>query len=112
MPKYPYEDNRTELILENLEIKNGILIFRNQMIRGSLVHKFRYQNGSFELIGYTYNNASPGYIEHLDYNLSTGNKIWRKNDYKTDEIIEYRKSIEKLPKLPNLLDFSPLDFMY
>lgn len=73
--KFPYGDQRTEVTLENLEIKNGILIFSNQLIRGRLIHKFRFQNGNFELIGYTFHNASPGFIEYVDYNLSTGKKL-------------------------------------
>ena len=30
-------------ILEEISIKKGILIFRNQLMKGSLVHKFRFK---------------------------------------------------------------------
>ena len=112
MEKYPYGDQRTELILENLQIKNGILIFRNDMIRGSMIHKFRFQNGEFELIGYTYTNASAGYIEHTDYNLSTGEKVDKHTDYQTDKILKFTKTKQKMQKLPKLKDFTPFDFTY
>jgi len=110
--KFPYGDERTEVILENLEIKNGILIFSNQLIRGRITHKFRFQNGNFELIGYTFHNASPGFIEYVDYNLSTGKKILRKTAYETDKVLSLIETSEKINPLPKLQDFTPFDFMY
>lgn len=110
--KFSYCDERTDIILENLEIKNGILIFSNQLIRGRLTHKFRFQNGNFELIGYTFNNASAGFIEYVDYNLSTGKKISRKTAYETDKILSLIETSEKINSLPKLQDFTPFDFMY
>lgn len=112
MERYPYGDQRTELTLEDLQIKNGILIFKNGMIRGSMIHKFRYQNGEFELIGYTYTNASAGYIEHTDYNLSTGEKVDKHTDYETNKVLKFSKTKKKMASLPTLKDFSPFDFMY
>lgn len=112
MNKYPDGNESNSIILEKLEIKKGILIFTNQLIRGNLVHKFRYQNGNFELIGYTFNNASPGYVELLDYNLSTGKKVLIKREYETDKIIEKTETIEKLSPLPKLQKFAPLDYVY
>lgn len=112
MEKYPYADERTELILEELHINKGILIFRNQIIKGSMIHKFRFQNGEFELIGYTYTNASAGYIEHTDYNISTGEKIEKQIDYQTDKVLKYTKTKKKMASLPNLKNFSPFDFTY
>ncbi|MCG9793259.1 hypothetical protein [Flavobacterium algicola] len=105
-------DTRDSAVLENLEIKKGMLIFSNALIRGNLTHKFRYQNGNFELIGYTYNGAVPGYIESVDYNLSTGKKIMINKSWDSDKIIEKNESIEKLYPLPKLQDFTPFDFMY
>jgi hypothetical protein len=112
MEKFPYGDERTEVILEGLQIKNGVLIFRNQLLKGNFTHKFRYQNGEFELIGYTFNNASAGYMEHMDYNLSTGDKTEKHTAYETDKILKLAKTKNKLSVLPNLKDFSPLEFTY
>lgn len=112
MEKFPYGDARTETILEELKIEKGILIFRNQQIRGSMTHKFRFQNGNFELIGFSSSNASPGYIEYVDYNLSTGTKIVRHNAYETDKVLLNKKMKEKPLKLPKLQDFEPFEFVY
>lgn len=111
-PKFPGGGDISDVNLENLEIKNGLLIFTNQHIRGNYVHKFRFQNGNFELIGFTENNASAGYIEYVDYNLSTGIKINKHIDYQTDKVLMHKKSIEKLKPLPKLQDFEPLEFVY
>ncbi|WP_374329494.1 hypothetical protein [Soonwooa sp.] len=111
-PKFPGGGEISDVNLENLEIKSGLLIFTNQLIRGNYVHKFRFQNGNFELIGFTENNASAGYIEYVDYNLSTGIKINEHIDYQTDKVLMHKKSIEKLKPLPKLQDFELLEFVY
>jgi hypothetical protein len=112
MEKHPEGDKRTITSLENLEITKGVLIFTNQFIRGSSKHKFRYQNGNFELIGYTSNDTNPGYFEFIDYNLSTGQKISIKNAWETNKVLENINSIEKIHPLPKLQDFSPIYFVY
>lgn len=112
MEKYPEGDERTVAVLENLQIKKGLLIFTNQLIRSTMVHKFRYQNGNFELIGYTSNDANPGYFEYVDYNLSNGQKITKKTEWETNKLIEKTNSKEKMLSLPKLQDFTPIDFTY
>lgn len=112
MARFPYGDARTETILEELKIKNGILIFRNQLIKGSLTHKFRYQNGTFELIGFSSYSAGAGYLESVDYNLSTGEKIEKQVEYETDKVVQLKKTKDKMTILPKLKDFSPFEFNY
>lgn len=112
MELYPYGDRRTELILRDLLIENGILIFKNELIRGSFIHRFRFQNGRFELIGFTSVNANPGSIEHIDFNLSTGQKIVKLMSYETDKVLKLEKTKQKVSPLPNLVDFTPFDFTY
>lgn len=112
MERFPYGDSRTETFLEELKIKNGVLIFRNQLIKGSLTHKFRYQNGKFELIGFSSYTGGAGYLNHIDYNLSTGEKIEKHTDYETDKVLKLIKTKDKLPALPKLKDFSPFEFTY
>ena len=112
LPKFTEGGGTSEAILEKLEIKNGILIFTNQLIRGNFTHKFRFQKGNFELIGFQFNNASAGYIEYVDYNLSTGDKIVKHIDYETDKILKQIKTKEKVSPLPKLQDFTPFDFTY
>jgi len=112
MERFPYGDARTETVLEELTIKNGVLIFRNQLIRGSLTHKFRYQNGEFELIGFSSYSAGAGYLDYTDYNLSTGEKIERQTEYETDKVLKLSKTKNKMSVLPKLKDFSPFEFSY
>lgn len=112
MDKYPEGTSSSLCILESLKVNKGMIIFRNQMDRGSMTHKFRFQHNSFELIGYTYHYAAPGAIELIDYNLSTGQKLEMKTEYETDQILEKKTSIVKMNPLPNLKNFHPLDFMY
>ncbi|RZL51245.1 MAG: hypothetical protein EOP00_00060 [Pedobacter sp.] len=99
-------------ILEELTIKKGILIFRNQLMKGSLLHKFRYQHKHFELIGYTCHNAGAGGVQFTDYNLATGEKVEKLIDYQTDKILKETTTSEKVNPLPNLKNFVPLDLMY
>lgn len=112
LPKFTSNGGTSEATLEKLEIKNGILTFTNQLIRGSFSHKFRFQKGNFELIGFQSNNANAGYIESIDYNLSTGDKIVKHTDYETDKIIKQIKTKDKISPLPKLQDFTPFDFTY
>lgn len=112
MDKYPEGTSSSLCILESLKVQKGLIIFRNQMDRGSMTHKFRFQHNNFELIGYTYHYAAPGAIEFVDYNLSTGEKVEMKTEYETDKLLEKKKSLVKMNPLPNLKNFHPLDFMY
>lgn len=112
LPKFTADGGTSEAVLEKLEIRNGILIFTNQLIRGNFTHKFRFQKGNFELIGFQSNNANAGYIESIDYNLSTGGKIVKHVDYETDKILKQIKTKEKVSRLPRLQDFTPFDFTY
>ncbi|SHE55098.1 hypothetical protein [Pedobacter caeni] len=112
MDKYPEGTSSSLCILESLKVNKGMIIFRNQMDRGSMTHKFRFQHNNFELIGYTYHYAAPGAMEFVDYNLSTGEKLEKKTEYETDQILEKKTSIVKMNPLPNLKNFHPLDFTY
>lgn len=65
-----------------LSIHSGILWIEMGLIRGHYEHKFRFQNGHFELIGYTYVNSDGlGTIYSTDFNLSTGVHIHKKEPY-------------------------------
>ncbi|CAD0009375.1 hypothetical protein [Flavobacterium chungangense] len=110
--KFPGEDNMTICLLESIEIKKGILIFNQSLIRGTFTHKFRFQKNQFELIGIHFNSANPGYFLTVDYNLSTGKMIEIKKAYETDKIIENNTTIEKITPLPNLKKFDPLNYLY
>nr|WP_199159029.1 hypothetical protein [Pedobacter sp. ASV2] len=112
MPKFPDGDERTELILEQVKIINGVLIFNNQRIRGNMTHKIRCQNGNFELISYINRNAGTEFIDNTEINLSTGRKIVWQEAY--EEIKNGPKKISsgKYKPLPLLQDFMPLGSSY
>lgn len=71
---------------EGIEIKNGLLLIRQSggsSWKWSHTDKYRFQNGSFELIGYTGSYGRPcEYWEHVDFNVLTGNIIFSK-EYET-----------------------------
>lgn len=72
-------------------------------------HKFRYQNGQFELIGYSYVNVSGGKMYMVDYNLSTGRRIEKEGMISDDHYTTIMDKIIKLNPLPRLDDFEPYD---
>lgn len=73
--------------LENITIKKNILIVNYGLLRGHFQHKFRFQNGNFELIGYsaTYLN-DPQIIRIIDFNLSTGIRFEKLANVGSDEM--------------------------
>ncbi|WP_342327976.1 hypothetical protein [Pedobacter sp. FW305-3-2-15-E-R2A2] len=88
-------------------IKRGVIDLYCQLIRGYFIHKFRHQNGNFELIGYNYRTMNPLGVSFADFNLSTGVYL---------ETVEYddpeqkgtkNRKIIKVRPLPKLQDFVP-----
>lgn len=88
-------------------IKRGVIELHCQLIRGYFIHKFRHQNGNFELIGYSYRTMNPLGLSFADFNLSTGVYL---------ETVEYddpeqkgtkNRKIIKVRPLPKLQDFVP-----
>ena len=90
-----------------LSIHNGVLWIETEFIRGHMEHKFRYQNNSFELIGYSYVNADFGTIKIVDYNLSTGKRIEKEGEISSDEYTITVDKVIKLNPLPKLDEFEP-----
>lgn len=92
-----------------IKIMKGILIISNELIRGNFEHKFRYQNGNFELIGFSevYSDGQ-GTMGTIDFNLSTGIRIKRTEPYGEDNfpVTNTKKKIAIKP-LPKLQDFAP-----
>ncbi|MDP4269630.1 MAG: hypothetical protein Q8909_05840 [Bacteroidota bacterium] len=65
-----------------MDIKNGILAIYQEggsSWKWSQSDKYRYQDGDFYLIGYSNNYGKPcEYFEMIDFNLSTGKLIYKK----------------------------------
>lgn len=110
-PKYPNgrEGFSSGSKLADITIKNNILTIGFDLIRGTFKYKFRSQNGNFELIGYTEAQSSGhGRIYFTDFNLSTGIKNEKTQNYETDEIMSNTKTkilIRPLPKIRNIIPF-------
>jgi hypothetical protein len=102
------EGLNTGIQFSQVSIHNGVLWIETEMLRGHMEHKFRYQNGRFELIGFSYANVEHGILQLIDYNLSTGRRIEKECPISSDTFkVKLDKTI-KINPLPSLPDFEPL----
>lgn len=110
-PAFPEGKNgyRSGNAFSEITIKKGILSINNELLRGHYEHKFRYQNGNFELIGFSevYSDGQ-GTMGTIDFNLSTGIQIKKTEPYGEDNfpVTNTKKKILIRP-LPKLQDFAP-----
>ena len=103
-PQYPdgRDGYRTGNGFSDVTIHNGVLSVNFGLLRGHFEHKFRFQNGNFELIGFSevYSDGQ-GVMTTTDFNLSTGIRIEKSERYDTDKILSSTKKkilIRPLPK--------------
>ena len=91
-----------------ITIHSGILSINYVVIRGHYEHKFRYQNGNFELIRFTsvYSDGQ-GIMYSTDYNLSKGTLLKISERYDTDKMLSKKWKILKVKNLLKLQSFSP-----
>ena len=97
-----------------ITIIKGILSIHNELIRGNFEHKFRYQNGNFELIGFSqvYSDGQ-GTMGMVDFNLSTGVRIKTTEPYGEDDFPKTKKQTKMMIRpLPKLQDFTPFKTEY
>lgn len=88
-------------------IKAGVIDVFCQLLRGHFRHKFRYQNGNFELIGYSSRASNPLGMSAVDFNLSTGVYLQTEEYDDSDKKNSKRRKIIKVSPLPKLKDFVP-----
>jgi hypothetical protein len=110
-PQFPNgkDGYRTGEGFDSIVIKNNVITIKNQLLRGNFNHKFRYQNGYFELIGFNmiYSDGL-GTMTYTDFNLSTGVRLYKEERYDTGKILinkKEKKLIRPLPKLENFVPF-------
>lgn len=112
IPQYPEGRNGylTGNGFSDISIKNGVLSVNYQLLRGHYEYKFRYQNGNFELIGFSevFSDGS-GLIYYIDFNLSTGIRIDKTSNFDSDKDISIKKKKILIRPLPKLQDFNSLD---
>lgn len=106
--QFPYgkEKNIYGNGLDKISIHKGVLWIETGLIRGHFEHKFRFQNGTFELIGYKkVNSDGNGKMYFIDFNLMTGKRIEKIEFYSSNEASNVIEKTIKLKPLPKLVDF-------
>ncbi len=104
---------------QSIMIEKGVIAiehFGGSRQKWTYTHRYRFQNEAWKLIGATIIYGSPcDYFEDLDYNLSTGNFVYTKENEECDDKGDNPKPISKdkkegklkLAKLPNMDGFEP-----
>jgi hypothetical protein len=89
-------------------IANGVLTLSEVQLRGNTGYRYRFQNGHFEMIGYTSSQSDGrGTAYDVDYNLMTGRLIYSETNYETDAVIKKRDIKIKQPIRPKLEEHVP-----
>lgn len=99
---------------EGISIERSCIVihhFGGSRQKWTYTHRFRYQNGDFQLIGATVNEGSPcDYFVNVDYNLSNGKINYEKETENCDDestTVEKDSILLKLATLPTMNGFSP-----
>lgn len=111
-PQFPYgkDGYDTSVEFDRVLIKNNAIILENSLLRGNNTHKFRYQHGDFQLIGFSsVNSDGNGLIYTIDHNLSTGVRTEKCENYETDKLVSKNTYIERPKRLHYLKNFDPLE---
>jgi len=94
----------------DVTIKKGVLSVNFELLRGHYEHKFRFQNGNFELIGFSMVNADGhGEITKTEFNLSTGIRSERTERSDRNKLLSNTKKKILIRPLPKLQDVEPLE---
>lgn len=112
-PQYPdgRDGYRTGDGFMDVTINKGIVSVNSGLLRGHFEHKFRYQNGNFELIGFSYvSSDGHGIMSTTDFNLSTGIRIEKTENYGEEDetaptTIKKKILIRPLPKIQDVEPF-------
>ena len=111
-PQYPdgRDGYRTGNGFSGVSIENGVLSVNFELLRGHFEHKFRFQNGNFELIGFSevYSDGR-GIMMTTDFNLSTGIRIEKSERYDTVKVLSNTKKKIRIRPLPKLQDITPME---
>lgn len=115
IPRYPDGDDgyRNGEDFSEITISKGILTINCELLRGYYEHKFRFQNGHFELIGFKEVSADGnGNILSKDYNLSTGDRIEEEGRIDSDKVLSRTKKKILIRPLPRLQGIIPRENKY
>lgn len=94
----------------DITLEKGLLSVNFELLRGHYEHKFRFQNGNFELIGFSmvYSDGR-GVMTTTDFNLSTGIRVEKRERYDTDKVLSNKKRKILVRPLPKLQDIVPME---
>ena len=111
-PQYPNgrDGYRTGTGFSDVTIKAGVLSINIELLRGHFEHEFKFQNGRFELIHFSFvSSDGRGVIETIDFNLTTGIRVELLERYDTDKVISNKKTKIIIKPLPILDDVIPME---
>ncbi|CAD0009981.1 hypothetical protein [Flavobacterium chungangense] len=113
-PQYPNgrDGYRTGDGFLDATINKGIVSVNFGLLRGHFEHKFRFQNGNFELIGFSYiSSDGHGTIYTTDFNLSTGIRLEKTESYgeEEDRVLSNTKKKILIRPLPKIQDVEPFE---
>jgi hypothetical protein len=111
-PEYPNgrEGYLAGTKFSEVTIKRRVLTISHELTRGHYEHKYRYQNRSFELIGFSMvNSDGHDQITTIDFNLSTGIRTEKIERYDIDKVISFSKKKVLVRPLPKLEDLTPFE---
>lgn len=113
-PQYPdgRDGYRTGDGFLDVTIIKGIVSVNFGLLRGHFEHKFRFQNGNFELIGFSsVSSDGQGKMYTTDFNLSTGIRIEKIDNYGEDDdgVSSNIKKKILLRPLPKIQDVEPYE---
>lgn len=115
IPRYPDGDGsyRTGEDFSEITISKGVLTINCDLLRGYYEHKFRYQNGHFELIGFKEVSVDGnGNILSIDHNLSTGDRIEEEERIDSNKVLRRAKKKVQIRPFPRLQDIIPRENKY
>ena len=111
-PQYPNgrDGYRTGTGFSDVTIKAGVLSINIELLRGHFEHEFKFQNGRFELIHFSFvSSDGRGVIETIDFNLTTGIRVELLERYDTDKVISNKKTKIIIKPLPTLQNVVPME---
>ncbi|CAD0009038.1 hypothetical protein [Flavobacterium salmonis] len=113
-PQYPNgrDGYRTGDGFVDVTINKGIVSVNFGLLRGHFEHNFRFQNGNFELIGFSYiSSDGHGTIYTTDFNLSTGIRLEKTESYgeEEDRVLSNTKKKILIRPLPKIQDVEPFE---
>lgn len=94
----------------DITINKGVVSVNFGLLRGHFEHKFRFQNGNFELIGFSsVLSDGQGTMYTTDFNLSTGIRIEKTENYgeEDDKVASNIKKKILIRPLPKIQDVEP-----